>query len=73
MPKVFVYGTLLSGECNNRLLSSSTRLGEEVVSGFTMVSLGFYPACVLDEKSTTPVLGEVWEVNEETFQRLDRL
>jgi gamma-glutamylcyclotransferase (GGCT)/AIG2-like uncharacterized protein YtfP len=73
MEQVFVYGTLLSGEYNNRLLATSEKMGKEVVSGFTMVSLGAYPACIPDENATTPILGEVWRVDDETFQRLDRL
>jgi len=70
---VFVYGTLMKGEANNRLLKTSERMGTEIVSGFTMVSLGAYPACISDETSTTSVLGEVWKIDTETFQRLDRL
>lgn len=72
MEKVFVYGTLLKGEYNNRHLETSTLLGSSEVKGFEMRSLGPFPACFhsdLDSK----VIGEVWEIDAETFARLDRL
>lgn len=72
MNEVFVYGTLLSGQHNNRLLSSSTLLGTDEVGGIEMHDLGPFPACVASERSEK-VVGEVWEVSDETLQRLDYL
>lgn len=73
MDKVFVYGTLLTGENNNRLLSSSELLGEATADGFDMYSLGGFPACVENEESKIPVKGEVWKVDPDTMTRLDML
>lgn len=73
MPKVFVYGTLLSGEGNNYLLEGSQKLGDAKVQGFLMKNLGPFPACVPNDNINAEVVGEVWEVSDETFKRLDRL
>ena len=71
---VFVYGTLLSGEPNNKhYLGNSERMGNEVVSGFTMISVGNFPACIQNPNSEVSILGEVWKIDEETLKRLDYL
>lgn len=70
----FVYGTLLSGERNNYLLETSTKLGKDTVPGFMMVNLGAFPALIsTDSETVPPVLGEVWEIDADTLQRLDWL
>lgn len=72
--RVFVYGTLLSGESNHRLLEGSTKVGNYALAkGFLMKNLGPFPACVEESDNPIPVIGEVWKVSPETFARLDRL
>ena len=74
MHKVFVYGSLLSGMGNHRLLENSKKLGvTRSPKGFKMVDLGPFPGVVQSEDESKSVYGEVYEVNDETFQRLDRL
>lgn len=68
--KVFVYGTLLSGFGNNRLLVDSKYLGQEIIEGFEMYSLGGFPAITPGKGR---ILGEVYEVDEKTMTRLDGL
>lgn len=70
---VFVYGTLLSGEINNRLLETSEKLGSDVISGYVMLNLGMFPALIPEDNASTPITGEVWKVSTATFQRLDVL
>lgn len=70
---VFVYGTLLAGEPNNFFLKGSTKLGEDSVTGFLMKDLGPFPACVPNDNENNTIVGEVWEVSDETFKHLDRL
>ena len=75
MAKVFVYGTLLSGEGNNRRYlqnDESKLLGEDVITGYKMYSLGAFPAiCAgLDHQTIT---GEVWEITDKILWDLDRL
>jgi gamma-glutamylcyclotransferase (GGCT)/AIG2-like uncharacterized protein YtfP len=68
-----VYGTLKEGFGNNRLLQHSTLLGEEIVSGFKMYSLGGFPAINrADEDSNIKI--EVYEVTDpEILSRVYRL
>jgi gamma-glutamylcyclotransferase (GGCT)/AIG2-like uncharacterized protein YtfP len=68
--KVFVYGTLLTGFGNNRLLNSSKLLGPEVIEGFDMYSLGGFPAI---SPGKGRVEGEVWEIEDKTLNVLDAL
>ena len=71
---VCVYGTLLSGQRNNRLLNTSEKLGDVIVAGFQMYSLGGFPACVrTDNYDDHQIVGEVWKVSDETLVRLDML
>ena len=68
---VFVYGTLKKGFGNHRLLEKSHCLGEAYLPRTKMVNLGAYPAVIAGGKKE--VMGEVYQVDEETLARLDRL
>lgn len=69
--QVFVYGTLKSGHGNHRLLQGSKFLGRSTVDRFKMYSLGGFPAVVPSEDGV--IQGEVYEVDDFTMTRLDRL
>ena len=70
--RVFVYGTLLDGEPNHRLLATAAFVGEaRTEPAFLLVSLGAFPAMVTGGQ--TAVTGEVYEVSDETLAALDRL
>lgn len=70
--KVFVYGTLLSGEPNHHLLARAQLVGEaRTEAAFDFVSLGGFPAMV--PGGATAVAGEIYEVDEPTLAALDRL
>ena len=74
MNKVFVYGSLLSGMGNHSLLGNSKKLGEsKSPAGFKMVDLGYFPGVVKSEDGIGDVVGEVYEVDDDTMRRLDRL
>ena len=69
--RLFVYGTLLSGERNHHHLQSSRLLGVcRTEPGYTLVSLGPYPALL--EGGTTSVTGEVYEVDDGIVPAIDR-
>ncbi|HEY1697927.1 MAG TPA: gamma-glutamylcyclotransferase family protein [Polyangiaceae bacterium] len=69
--RVFVYGTLLSGEGNHRQLRGARRLYvRRTEPRYTLVSLGRFPALL--EDGTTSVVGEVYEVDDELLSQLDR-
>jgi gamma-glutamylcyclotransferase (GGCT)/AIG2-like uncharacterized protein YtfP len=70
--RVFVYGTLLSGEPNHRLLDDRDLVGPaRTEARFTLFNFGAFPAMV--EGGETAVTGEVYEVDAQTLARLDRL
>ena len=72
--KVFVYGTLMSGEGNHRLLdhNGARLLGPAVTApSFDLVSLGGFPAMFAD--GDTAIAGELYEVDAATLEDLDRL
>ncbi|OEF22996.1 gamma-glutamylcyclotransferase family protein [Vibrio rumoiensis] len=72
MPQhVFVYGTLRKGEVNHFLLEDSLYLGRcQTDEKFYLYDLGPYPALGVGDQS---IQGEVYQVDEATFQRLDQL
>jgi len=69
--KVFVYGSLMRGYHNAYILSEAKFIGRGVVKGLLYdVAEGTYPGMI---HGAGTVHGEVYEVDEETFARLDRL
>lgn len=70
--RVFVYGTLLSGEPNHRLLATAKPLGPaRTALGYRLHDLGSFPAMV--EGGEGAVDGELYEVDDGTLAALDRL
>jgi gamma-glutamylaminecyclotransferase len=70
--RVFVYGTLLSGEVNHPLLTGATLLGTHRTQPcFTLYLLGAYPGLVAGGR--TAVTGEVYSVDDAGLRVLDRL
>lgn len=69
---VFVYGTLLRGERNHRLLEKARFVGEAVTEpGFELADLGTFPAMLFGHGPG--VAGEVYAVDGQTLAALDRL
>lgn len=72
MPRVFVYGSLKRGRSNHRLLETSLFVSERSTKDkFTLLNLGAFPA--VTEKPTCNIEGELYDVDNNTFERLDRL
>lgn len=70
--RVFVYGTLLSGEANHYLLATATKLAEaRTHAAFELYDLGSFPGLVAG--GTTAIVGEIYEVDAPTLAALDRL
>ena len=70
--RVFVYGTLLGGGPNHRLLRRSRLVGEDTTAdGFALHNLGPFPGMV--RATAGHVRGEVYEVDDATLAALDRL
>lgn len=68
---LFVYGTLKRGFHNHVCLGdNATYLGEAVLQGYQMFHLGGFPAIA---KGEGEVIGEVYEIDDASFKRCDRL
>ena len=69
---VFVYGTLLRGESNHRLLKNAEFVGEgRTAPEYDLVDLGAFPGMVSGRN--TAIKGEIFGVNDDTLEALDRL
>jgi gamma-glutamylaminecyclotransferase len=70
--KLFVYGTLMQGFWNNRLLEGATPIGRDSIQG-AMYSLGGFPYVSLYGEDTRIVHGEVYEIEDDHLRLTDRL
>src|SRR5262249_32720315 len=69
--RIFVYGTLLSGEANHGLLSSARLIASiRTPPEYWLYDLGPYPALVMNGEEA--VTGEIYEIDEGTLEELDR-
>lgn len=72
MTTLFVYGTLLRGERNHRVLGRAEYVGDaKTTARFTMFDLGSYAAIVAGGR--TGITGELYVVDEAALATLDRL
>ncbi len=70
--RLFVYGTLLTGERNHDYLRGCQLLGPALTAAaYQLVSLGPYPALLVGGGER--VAGEVYEICRNTLNRLDEL
>ncbi len=68
--KVFVYGTLMSGEGNHGYLQNSTFLGKTFIEGYDMYDVGWYPAIT---PGNGRIIGELYQVPVEDMPSIDSL
>ena len=69
---LFVYGTLMRGMPNNDLLADSKFLTEATAEHVRLIDLGYFPGMIETiGEHWDGVIGELWEVSEETLERLD--
>lgn len=75
MPLVFVYGTLMRGECRHAALADQEFLGTAVTQPhYRLYDCGSYPGLVeaaID--SGNRIAGEVWRVSADCLARLDEI
>jgi gamma-glutamylcyclotransferase (GGCT)/AIG2-like uncharacterized protein YtfP len=75
---IFVYGTLMRGHGNNRLLERSTFLGDATTTGWFRMWQGGFPMIKAAsfnaaDRFVGRIIGEVWRVNDNALAALDRL
>src|SRR6056300_468716 len=70
MNYVFVYGTLKANHGNHRLLETSNFIRNSKIKG-SLWEVSVFPGYKLEGDGT--VYGEIYEVSDETLQRLDFL
>jgi gamma-glutamylcyclotransferase (GGCT)/AIG2-like uncharacterized protein YtfP len=71
-PYVFVYGTLMEGFGNNRLLKDSSLIENATTEdGYVLVANGI--PYLLEDQGKSYVHGEIYKVNEKTLENLDTL
>ena len=68
--RVFVYGTLMRGECNHKFLENSEFLGMASVEGYEMYNVGWYPAIIHGDDM---IPGELYEVPKRDMRKIDGL
>jgi len=75
--KVFVYGTLKEGQSNHRLLNRSLFTGRDAAPGILYTGPAFPMAIEIGSLTGDPVVpminGELYEVDDNTLENLDRL
>lgn len=70
---LFVYGTLMRGMPNNDLLADSKFIAEVTAESAKLIDLGYFPGMIEAVSSPSGVVGELWEVSEETLDQIDIL
>jgi gamma-glutamylcyclotransferase (GGCT)/AIG2-like uncharacterized protein YtfP len=68
--RVFVYGSLLSGQRNAHVLGALPRTFGKTRPEWTLVSLGAFPGLIAGGR--TAVVGEIVEVDDALLARLDK-
>ncbi|WP_295723523.1 gamma-glutamylcyclotransferase [uncultured Methanobrevibacter sp.] len=67
---VFVYGTLMSDECNHKYLSNSAYLGQGTIEGYEMYNVGWFPAII---EGGNLIIGELYQVPINDLPAIDHL
>lgn len=70
---IFVYGTLMRGECRAHVLRPQTFLGEaRTVAAYRLYDCGSYPG-LIEAQDGLRIHGELWSVDARCIRRLDRI
>ena len=70
---LFVYGSLMKGRYNHdAYMGRAVYLGRASIRGFALYDLGYFPG-ILHDSHDGRVYGELYEVNEEDYERICRL
>lgn len=70
---IFVYGSLRGGLYNSGRCGHMKFVCNASLKGYGLFSLGYYPAIVKNKDNGHAVIGEVYDVDETTFRRLNSM
>jgi gamma-glutamylcyclotransferase (GGCT)/AIG2-like uncharacterized protein YtfP len=71
MPPLFVYGTLMRGDCRHGALAGQIFLGEaQTLPRYRLYDVGTYPGLV-EAAPGLVIEGELWDVDDACLARLD--
>ena len=69
---MFVYGTLMKGEPHHSSISHARFVrAAETLPAYELIQIDYYPAMLTG--GTSRIMGELYEVDDETLRRLDEL
>ena len=71
--RIFVYGTLMTGECNNSYVSTQIFNGQGIIRGFNLFNLGRFPGIRHSKHIERIVNGEVFSVDAEALESINEL
>ncbi len=70
---IFVYGTLKRGLCRARFLTGQSFWGEtRTLPRYRLYDCGTYPGLKQATENGLPIVGELWQVDDECLARLDQ-
>ncbi len=74
MHRLFVYGTLMSGDVRSCYLRGQSFLSQaRTLPKYRMLNVGGYPGLILDERQGRAIEGELYEVDSSTLAILDEV
>lgn len=74
MSRLFVYGTLKSGDCRSHHLVGQTLIGiGKTQPRYRMFKVDSYPGLVEFDTEGESITGEIWEVDDDCLAHLDRV
>jgi gamma-glutamylcyclotransferase (GGCT)/AIG2-like uncharacterized protein YtfP len=74
MKKISVYGSLLEGLGNHRLLHSAKKIAEDIIEvPYKMIGYGYSFPALIPSEEVHKVFFETYEVDDETYSRVEML
>ena len=69
-----MYGTLKTGFCRNPYLDEQQLVGPvQTANRYRLVDCGNFPGLIVDFENGISIAGELWKVDDECLQELDRV
>jgi len=70
---LFLYGTLMRGCCGHHRVTNQTFIDNaRTITGYRLYDLTGFPGLVVEDSDTVGVPGELWKVEADCLERLNR-